>query len=83
MRIGHNVKQNKTDTLHRAQSTLDWLVRHCSPYLVVSDPNLTALLRYQPYADSQHTSRTVMDWRGIFIKISNRQNYGGLNEDST
>ena len=82
MRESQNAQQITRDTLFRAQSSLDWLVHHCSPLLVVSDPALAALIRYQPYPASQCTSRTVMDWRRLFIEVSNRQNYGGLNENS-
>lgn len=60
------------------QDPLDWLVRHCSPSLVVSCPDLTRRYGDQSDPASERAGRTVMDWCRLRLEISNRQNHGGL-----
>lgn len=63
----------------QSQSTMAWLVRHCSPDLIVRDPVLSRVCGYQPHSPRERTGRTVMAWGRLLFKIHHRQNHGGLN----
>lgn len=69
---------NTTTQFPERQDPLDWLVRHCSPSLVVSCPDLTRRYGDQSNLTGERAGRTVMDWCRLRLEISNRQNHGGL-----
>lgn len=60
------------------QDPLDWLVRHCSPSLVVSCPDLTRRYGDQSDPAGERAGRTVMDWCRLRQQVFDRQNHGGL-----
>ena len=69
---------NTTTQFPEQQDPLDWLVRHCSPSLVVSCSDLTRRYGDQSDPAGERAGRTVMDWCRLRLEISNRQNHGGL-----
>ena len=72
-----DAQSNTTTHIHKRQDPLDWLVCHCSPDLIVSDPYLTHRYGDQSDASGERTGRTVMDWCRLRLEISHRQNHGG------
>lgn len=72
-----DAQSNTTTHVHKRQDPLDWLVCHCSPDLIVSDPYLTHRYGDQSDASGERTGRTVMDWCRLRLEISHRQNHGG------
>lgn len=75
---GTHAQFNTTTQVPEQQDPLDWLVRHCSPSLVVSCPDLTRRYGDQSDPAGERAGRTVMDWCRLRLEISNRQNHGGL-----
>ena len=75
---GTHAQRNTTTQVPEQQDPLDWLVRHCSPDLVVSCPNLAR--RYGDKSDiaGKRAGRTVMDWCRLRQQVFDRQNNGGL-----
>ncbi len=69
---------NTTTQFPERQDPLDWLVRHCSPSLIVSCPDLARRYGDQSDITGERAGRTVMDWCRLRLEISNRQNHGGL-----
>ena len=75
---GTHAQSHTTTQFPERQDPLDWLVRHCSPSLVVSCPNLAR--RYGDKSDitGKRAGRTVMDWCRLRQQVFDRQNNGGL-----
>lgn len=75
---GSNAQSITPADFHQSQSTMAWLVRHCSPDLIVVDPVLSRVCGYQPHSSRERAGRTVMAWGRLLFKIHHRQNHGGL-----
>ena len=73
-----DAQSNTTTHIHKRQDPLDWLVRHCSPSLVVSCPDLTRRYGDQSDPAGERAGRTVMDWCRLRQQVFDRQNHGGL-----
>ena len=69
---------NTTTQVPEQQDPLDWLVRHCSPSLVVSCPDLARRYGDQSDTSGKRSGRTVMDWCRLRQQVFDRQNHGGL-----
>lgn len=75
---GTHAQCNTTTQVPEQQDPLDWLVRHCSPSLVVSCPNLARRYGDQSDIAGKRAGRTVMDWCRLRQQVFDRQNNGGL-----
>ena len=75
---GTHAQFNTTTQVPEQQDPLDWLVRHCSPSLVVSCPDLTRRYGDQSDPAGERAGRTVMDWCRLRQQVFDRQNHGGL-----
>ena len=65
-------KQTTKYRVYQQKDPLDWMVRHCSPNLIVCDSRLDSLYGGQPYTHNERSQRTVMDWCSLREQSDNR-----------
>jgi len=70
MKGENNDNKTKAHTIHQQESRVDWVVRHCSPHIVVHD--ITDVNRAGDQPDPLGFSDwcAPVDWRSVRLKDS-------------